>query len=921
MAQGFDLIPQVNVNRKFPEKCSKVGSYIMLETIGVGSTGKVKLCVHIDTLNRYACKIIEKSYVRRQMSSIQIQREIAILSRLRHRNTVSLVSVQSTATRIFIIMELVVGSELYDEVRRLRYVGEPYARFLFRQLVDGLEYCHSHRIFHRDIKPDNLLVDVRRTLKITDFGLAALKGSDDDPESVLESLTLHTRCGTPQYASPEVIKGDASGYSGDKVDMWGCGIILYVLTAGRLPFDSPNADRMASDIIRCDVHYPPNLSDSLVDLIKKLLHPNAKERYTFDDIRRHPWFSCPEPINLNDYPPVSTRVVIGRDPVVITRARQYPYPTGDDAKRRKKLPANNADSDDSTDDGRDSLDFGTRVESVSTEVPLAVLKRLQELQDAQNERDPAADIPTQFEGEQMIEIATEPPPPPLPPPPLPLPLLLPRQDSLSRTLETLVDERNKYHLTMELRDASCDPDDEWADVDNDHVMWCQFTKDVDMIPDICEFGLDSPSLNELWCSGLVKETIHRKKSLAANRFGVRPGTQSHSERDLPLFMNLEAESQFDVSTAPDEQDRVALWSKHFGLESIPSETGARNVVVNGAENQPMSLTDHTVQQGNMTAEPNPEEISMVPVPNASTEVEVLLEQEKASALDDPFAACLPPNIALPAPIEEMADTEYVSRDVIAGPEVSAPQLGSGHFIGIGQDLLEEYDAMDVKIDGNGDMLTNHDMAPVLAADLTQPTAAAETGQATRITDSQATVTTPPATASGGSSTPYSATENNVIHNNPFAIDVPGPRRALPVTSSIVSSFVPSTISQKRFIRKSVIPVDLTSFSQFHSLLDPSSCFDVVLKILREYGCRVRRTSSSRKGEKFQIRCESKKDGATIQTRVRIYKVDDFLCTVRFKRLLQTNSEDFNRFYIDISQLYSEAVKKGDTPDMSDTSLP
>lgn len=266
---------------------SKVGPYILLETLGSGSFGKVKLAVHEITHKRYACKILDKSLVRQRVLNKQVKKEISIMQTLNHRNTVSVVSVLSTHSKVFLVMELVSGGELFDEILRHRRLSEPYARFYFRQLIDGLQHCHEHGVYHRDLKPENLLLDENKTLKITDFGLSTLCS---EPGSLTGSLLLHTRCGTPNYVAPEMIIDEPIGYSGAKVDVWSCGIILFVLIAGALPFDADDTDDLFARILRRDIKYPPWFSSSLKDLIGNIL-ADPEKRYSLADIRRHPWFN------------------------------------------------------------------------------------------------------------------------------------------------------------------------------------------------------------------------------------------------------------------------------------------------------------------------------------------------------------------------------------------------------------------------------------------------------------------------------------------------------------------------------------------------------------------------------------------------------------------------------------------------------
>lgn len=277
---------------RMPETYYRVGHYILKETLGVGSFGKVKIAEDERSGVRYACKILEKEMVKESTKSIQVQKEIDSMRRLRHKNTVSLVRVLTTSTKIYILMEYVAGGELLNEIQRLRRLTEPHARFYFRQLVDGVQYCHQHGVYHRDLKPENLLLDEHGTLKITDFGLSTLK-NHRLTGSLMGSTPLQSQCGTPNYVAPEIVTlgSGCVGYSGERVDAWSCGVILYVLVSGNLPFDSADIGKLFRLILRADPKYPTYFSDDLKDLIQKLLTADPTQRYTLADVRRHPWFN------------------------------------------------------------------------------------------------------------------------------------------------------------------------------------------------------------------------------------------------------------------------------------------------------------------------------------------------------------------------------------------------------------------------------------------------------------------------------------------------------------------------------------------------------------------------------------------------------------------------------------------------------
>uniref|UniRef100_A0A7S1XD48 non-specific serine/threonine protein kinase n=1 Tax=Compsopogon caeruleus TaxID=31354 RepID=A0A7S1XD48_9RHOD len=263
--------------------CTRIGDFILSKTIGEGSFGKVKYAEHVGTGEPFAVKVLDKENIRRRCLTVQVRREISVMKQLRHKNVVRLHQVLSTIDKVFLVMEHVTGGELFEEILRWKRMPEDVARYYFLQLLDGLEHCHLRGVFHRDLKPENLLLDRSGLLKITDFGLSTLKGKDK------ASDLLHTQCGTPNYVAPEIIERASTGYSGEKSDIWSCGIILYVLLVGYLPFDDDDHNELFRKILTCEIDYPEALSTSAVDLISRLLDTDPERRYNIQQTRAHEW--------------------------------------------------------------------------------------------------------------------------------------------------------------------------------------------------------------------------------------------------------------------------------------------------------------------------------------------------------------------------------------------------------------------------------------------------------------------------------------------------------------------------------------------------------------------------------------------------------------------------------------------------------
>lgn len=178
-------------------------------------------------------------------------------------------------------MEFVKGGELFAKVAKGRF-SEDLARKYFRQLISAVGYCHARGVYHRDLKPENLLLDEFGNLKVSDFGLSAVS------DQIRTDGLLHTLCGTPAYVAPEILS--KKGYDGAKIDIWSCGVILFVLTAGYLPFNDPNLMAMYKKIYQGQYRCPKWMSTDLRRFLSRLLDTNPKTRITLDQILRDPWF-------------------------------------------------------------------------------------------------------------------------------------------------------------------------------------------------------------------------------------------------------------------------------------------------------------------------------------------------------------------------------------------------------------------------------------------------------------------------------------------------------------------------------------------------------------------------------------------------------------------------------------------------------
>eukprot|EP00792_Barthelona_sp_PAP020_P001915 TRINITY_DN1308_c0_g1_i1.p1 TRINITY_DN1308_c0_g1~~TRINITY_DN1308_c0_g1_i1.p1 ORF type:complete len:565 (-),score=146.65 TRINITY_DN1308_c0_g1_i1:47-1741(-) len=268
-----------------------IGYYKLKRTIGGGTFGKVKVAEHVLSGHKVAVKILNKAKIRTLKMTDQVQREIRILKLFNHPHIVRLYEVIENPQNIFLVMELAAGGELFKHIKKNGKLEEPTARRFFQQIVAGVDYCHRHMVVHRDLKPENILLDAHNNVKVSDFGLSNLLPDGD---------FLETSCGSPNYAAPEVI--DNKPYAGPAIDVWSIGVMLYTMVVGKYPFDGETLSDLFHNIRSAPLHFPPNFSIELKDLILGMLHRDPVSRFSLDDIKRHQWFK-------NDMPSYIARLL------------------------------------------------------------------------------------------------------------------------------------------------------------------------------------------------------------------------------------------------------------------------------------------------------------------------------------------------------------------------------------------------------------------------------------------------------------------------------------------------------------------------------------------------------------------------------------------------------------------------------------
>ena len=270
------------------ENYGQIENYRFKKDIGQGNFGKVKLGIFKPTGEKFAVKILNKKKIKEKMKNMEFH-ENDIIIRFNHINVIYVYQIIDEPENFYIIMEYC-EKDLFDYIVEKDRLSEEEASIFFYQLINGVEYIHKIGIAHRDLKPENLLLTKDKILKIIDFGLSHEYNGD---------FLLETKCGSPSYASPEIIS--CKPYDGYKVDVWCCGIILYAMVCGYLPFEGDNNNELFKMILKCKPDYPPFLSDSCKKLLKNILRVDPKKRFNINDIKKSDFYLMGKKLCKIDY--------------------------------------------------------------------------------------------------------------------------------------------------------------------------------------------------------------------------------------------------------------------------------------------------------------------------------------------------------------------------------------------------------------------------------------------------------------------------------------------------------------------------------------------------------------------------------------------------------------------------------------------
>lgn len=310
VANATKRLSQISTNSSKRKSQNFVGPWKLGRTLGKGSTGRVRLAKHSSSGQLAAVKIVPKSTLNDAKDSLPygIEREIIIMKLINHPHIMGLYDVWENKNELYLVLEYVEGGELFDYLIRNGRLGEKEAVTYFTQMISGIRYCHQFNICHRDLKPENLLLDKNQNIKIADFGMAALEA---------QGKLLETSCGSPHYASPEIVGG--KNYHGGPSDVWSCGIILFALLTAHLPFDDPNIRDLLLKVQSGKFKMPSHLSSEAKDLIWRMLKVNPRDRITIDEIFHQPLLLKYPSVSIDkeQSAPVKSGAITHIDPVIL----------------------------------------------------------------------------------------------------------------------------------------------------------------------------------------------------------------------------------------------------------------------------------------------------------------------------------------------------------------------------------------------------------------------------------------------------------------------------------------------------------------------------------------------------------------------------------------------------------------------------
>ena len=320
-------------NNNYPE--TLISFYKYGRIIGQGAFGKVNLGLNILTGRVVAIKSFNKQSLDIENKK-KILYETNLMKKLNHPNITKILELFESEKYILLIMEYINGGNLFSFVKKRRKLSEKTSKFLFKQIILGIKYIHSMNIVHRDIKLENILIDIKNNIKICDFGISKILS--------LKDQKLYDQCGTPMYMAPEIfLSNKEKGYDPFPIDLWSAGIALYIMLSGTLPFftkgDLNNKEKYAlrNSIINSNFKPIENISFEALDLLNGLLRKDPKRRFKVNDVLNHPWLKNN---NLNNNYHLFTKAEI----LIMSKTYiDYRYAKNEDIKENFTLSNLNVD--------------------------------------------------------------------------------------------------------------------------------------------------------------------------------------------------------------------------------------------------------------------------------------------------------------------------------------------------------------------------------------------------------------------------------------------------------------------------------------------------------------------------------------------------------------------------------------------------
>lgn len=255
-------------------------------TLGEGSYAKVKCAFWIQINKRVAIKIINKKKAPKDFQTRFLPRELDVMKRVKHPNLIELYDILHLNGKVYLIMEMAGHGDLLEYIKLRGAIPEEKAKGMYIQLSHAISYLHQKDIVHRDLKCENILLDVKNQVKVSDFGFA---------RRVIDDELSSTFCGSAAYAAPEILQGIP--YVGKAYDIWSMGVILYIMVAGSMPYDDSNIKKMIRYQTERKVGFSKSrpMTPEVKYLIHHMLEAKVHARYSIDQVINNPWLDAVRP--------------------------------------------------------------------------------------------------------------------------------------------------------------------------------------------------------------------------------------------------------------------------------------------------------------------------------------------------------------------------------------------------------------------------------------------------------------------------------------------------------------------------------------------------------------------------------------------------------------------------------------------------